>query len=92
MKKQSLERREADYYEKNNLDENPVIINATINLGKGRIVTVPVRKYDNVSLLAMNVCKYHKLDKQSSDYLVKILEDYKENVNVAGNKQKNVLL
>ena len=78
VKKQEIERRKPDYYDNNHLDENPVIINATINLGNGRTVIIPIRKHDDIQLQALNVCRLHGLNDSSSSYLVKVLEEYRD--------------
>jgi hypothetical protein len=78
VKKQEARRRQPDYYEKNYLDENPVLINANINVGQGRTVVVPIHLKDNVHALAHNVCKMHQLGDISAGLLEKVLEDYRD--------------
>jgi hypothetical protein len=78
IKKQEVRRRQPDYYEKNYFDENPILINANINVGHGRTVVIPIRLKDNIPALAHNVCKLHKLSDVSASHLVKVLEDYRD--------------
>ena len=77
IKKQEVERHQPDYYDKNYFDENPIIINANINLGSGKTIVVPIRKNDDIPAMAVNICSIHNLSQSSIEYMVTVLEEYK---------------
>lgn len=72
-----MRRKQDDYYEKNYEDENPIIIHANINIGRGQIVIIPIRANDNIAALSANVCKIHGLGTNSVVHLTRVLEEHK---------------
>lgn len=73
-----MRRKQPDYYEKNYYDENPIIINANINIGRGRTVIIPIRMRDNIASLSTNVCNMHGLGSNSVAHLTRVLEEHKD--------------
>lgn len=78
VKRSQKKRRDELAEDQQMADTNPIIINASINIGNGMCLNVPIRKRQDLKLTAHNICKIHNLNMDSRNYLHTVLEQNRQ--------------